>query len=597
MEIDSISSPTPKFRPDREEKEEGCFIGPLPRSDELGLSWNETDNDRVGAGFWNNGNTCYLNAVLQCTVHTVPLVEKLRSLQKTHSCDGEENNYFCSLCALRHLVDECIENSGRAISPNVFINNLRKISNYFQLGQQEDAHEFLHCLLDSLHNCCLDPSTKDKPLAMNEDSLVKHVYGGRLISQLRCSECGHCSNTSEPLLDLSLDIADADSLINALESFTKIESIEETKFTCEGCKAKVLMEKQTKIDQAPEVISLHLKRFENDGLFIQKIDKSVDYPLELDLKPFLCCPKDDEQTMYDLYAVLVHIGGAYCGHYYCCVRSSPTTWHSMDDSKVNTVSEAEVLNEKAYILFYIKKGSSPWFSSLMDLHKMENSPLSVLDRRLFPSSLEETSSSTETPERDDEGPTSPHNDVSHDSITSQPGTYCSLTTERDHSLHSCPLNSTGHQPGTQPTKRTSPNHISIDVLFDGDSSEEEKENTIPQVNVAPEAKKVDQEGEAAPVAAKSVDPSLTRLLRGLPNSRRSGLMSCLPPSSKPVGKRASLATGRQAFEKRRKGFSEVNSSDGEGGHCRQPTRVRQQLTTASSKSLSPRSLKRGLFRV
>ncbi|KAJ6830637.1 ubiquitin carboxyl-terminal hydrolase 21-like isoform X1 [Iris pallida] len=297
MEVDCVSSPTPKFRPDREEKED-CFLGTFAPNNELDLFWNEIDNDRVGAGLWNNGNTCYLNAVLQCIVHTVPLVEKLRSLQKTHSCADreEEEDYFCSLCALRCLVDECIAKSGRAISPDVFTNNLSKISNYFQLGQQEDAHEFLHCLLDNLHNCCLDPSIKDKPLTMNEDSLVKHVYGGRLISQLRCSECGHCSNTSEPLLDLSLDIAEADSLINALESFTKIESIEETKFTCEGCKGQVLMEKQTKIDQAPEVISLHLKRFKNDGFFIEKIDKSVDYPVELDLKPFICCPKDDARA-------------------------------------------------------------------------------------------------------------------------------------------------------------------------------------------------------------------------------------------------------------------------------------------------------------
>ena len=72
-----------------------------------------------------------------------------------------------------------------------------------------------------------------------------------------------------------------------------MEKIEETKFTCEGCKSQVLMEKQTKIDQAPPVISLHLKRFRNNGQFIHKIDKFVEYPLELDLRPFISCPKDE----------------------------------------------------------------------------------------------------------------------------------------------------------------------------------------------------------------------------------------------------------------------------------------------------------------
>lgn len=42
------------------------------------------------------------------------------------------------------------------------------------------------------------------------------------------------------------------------------------------------MEKQSKIDQAPLVIFLQLKRFSNEGLFINKTDKFVEYPLELD---------------------------------------------------------------------------------------------------------------------------------------------------------------------------------------------------------------------------------------------------------------------------------------------------------------------------
>lgn len=106
--------------------------------------------------------------------------------------------------------------------------------------------------------------------------------------QLQCCNCGHSSDTYEPSIDLSLEIDDAGSLSTALESFTKIEKIEdpETKFTCEKCKEQVAVEKQLMLDQTPSVAAFHLKRFKNDGSVVEKIDKFVAFPLELDLQPY-----------------------------------------------------------------------------------------------------------------------------------------------------------------------------------------------------------------------------------------------------------------------------------------------------------------------
>ena len=40
------------------------------------------------------------------------------------------------------------------------------------------------------------------------------------------------------------------------------------------------------LDQAPSVAALHLKRFKIDGTSVEKIGKHVQFPLELDLKPY-----------------------------------------------------------------------------------------------------------------------------------------------------------------------------------------------------------------------------------------------------------------------------------------------------------------------
>ncbi|XP_065009047.1 ubiquitin carboxyl-terminal hydrolase 20-like [Musa acuminata AAA Group] len=310
----------------------------------------------VGAALVNLGNTCFLNAVLQCLTHTVPLVQMIRKTDHSASHHGDDAG-FCSFCALKAHINGCLFLSRLVVSPTYLAQNLSKISPHFRLGQQEDAHEFLHSFLDNMHARCLGRTADDRPASLEEDSIVKQVFGGRLRSQLRCCSCGHCSDTFEPLLDLSLEIENVRSVGDALESFTKLERIDdpEVRFTCDGCKAQVSMEKQLKLDQAPQVLALHLKRFKNDGSYSNKIDDFVEYPLELDLNPCLSCPAKEVQSKYDLYAVLVHVGSALSGHYFCYIRSSPSTWHQIDDSQVVSVSEIDALEQQAYVFFYVRK--------------------------------------------------------------------------------------------------------------------------------------------------------------------------------------------------------------------------------------------------
>lgn len=85
-----------------------------------------------------------------------------------------------------------------------------------------------------------------------------------------------------------MEIDNADTLYTALDSFTKIEKIEdpEAKFTCEKCKEQVSIQKQLMLDQPPSVATFHLKRFKNDGSVVEKIGKYVAFPVKLDLQPY-----------------------------------------------------------------------------------------------------------------------------------------------------------------------------------------------------------------------------------------------------------------------------------------------------------------------
>lgn len=340
----------------------------------------------IGAGLWNLGNTCFLNSVLQCFTHTVPLLQNLVTLDHPSKCRRNPED-FCVICALHVQICNSLQSGGRAISPNNFVNNLGNISSLFHRYQQEDAHEFLQCLLDKIDTGCCEMDMQVSNALPQKNSFVKSIFGGRLKSQLKCCNCDHCSITLEPIIDLSLEIKDVGTLVDALKSFTQMEKMEDSdsKFICDNCKKEVVLEKQFTLDQAPSVATFHLKRFKNDGHHVEKIDKDIKYPLELDLQRFTGGSEnlDQGKLNYELYAVIVHSGVSYSsGHYFCYIRSSPGTWFLMDDSRVVIVREQDVLSQEAYILFYAKQGTpcfSSFYSEMCNKSSISTSPNSVLD--------------------------------------------------------------------------------------------------------------------------------------------------------------------------------------------------------------------------
>ncbi|XP_042439618.1 ubiquitin carboxyl-terminal hydrolase 21-like [Zingiber officinale] len=547
MAADPLLSGDPKFTALDPMGGRSSFFSPSPVCERTRL---------VGAGLKNLGNTCFLNAVLQCLTHTVPFVQKIR--MTGHSpCFRGANGDFCSLCALKQHINSCLLLPGFVISPVNFAENLSKISPYFQLGQQEDAHEFFQSLLDRIHSCCLVSKSEDWKSSLDKDSFVTQVFGGRLRSQLRCCGCGHLSNSFEPHLDLSLEIDNVDSVVNALASFTRLEKIDdsEIKLNCNGCKSQVKMEKQLKLDLAPEVLALHLKRFKNVGNTCYKIYDSVEFPLELDLSSFLSCPVDEVQCKYNLSTVLVHIGSPYSGHYYCFVRSSPSTWYQIDDHKVTRVSEAYVLEQEAYVLFYVKKGTSCWFSNFMDTKKKHieddmngTSPISVLnghERYLSsPTNSEDCFSSLrESPDglisfgssnnvslvgHIETNPVVPNCGNAEKILSDKFVTHLTLQSKMKGEENSVggddrpPIKSAGWSMSVQ----------DLDDLSEDEITEDEKDDLPP----AEECKAANEQtyqpvgNQTAPEPMKDdtqVNKAFNRLIRGMPKSRRSGILACL----------------------------------------------------------------------
>lgn len=189
---------------------------------------------------------------------------------------------------------------------------------------------------------------------------------------------------------------------DCLKNFTECEVMDgNNKVACNQCAINTKATKQYLIYKPPNILILHLKRFEfGDHNGIRKKGHHVKFPLQLDLSPFRSQPSE---TLYSLYAIVKHTQrGKNNGHYTAYVKvrpniaasdprwqllskrqrgqrqrsqssgqiddaqdnhtateaadatSMPTraVWYKVSDTDVEMVEEDKILNTQAYLLFY-----------------------------------------------------------------------------------------------------------------------------------------------------------------------------------------------------------------------------------------------------
>ena len=358
--------------------------GDLYALEDVRMTWKAPR--RAGAGLANLGNTCFLNAVLQCLTHTPALAHfALSGEHKKFQTRGGGENSFNALYELGEHIVRALNSSGRTIAPIAFVKNLRALSKTFRKGRQEDAHEFVRCLLDAMHKRCVDVvKPKLKPNSpRSETTFLWKVFGGKLRSQVNCKTCGRNSETFDSFLDLSLDVVRCKSVLGAFKAFTVTEVLDgDNKYKCEGKSANSKphfskASKQFTVNEPPNVLALQLKRFAYVPFGRGKLSHFVEYPLELDITPYISeeRPNSSGAAVYELFAVLVHAGNSSnSGHYYCFVKAATGTWVEMDDEVVSPVSEKTVLKQQAYLLFYSRKNAPGTFEEINNSKMYRNIP-------------------------------------------------------------------------------------------------------------------------------------------------------------------------------------------------------------------------------
>ncbi|KAK2585424.1 hypothetical protein KPH14_010092 [Odynerus spinipes] len=328
-------------------------------------------------GLTNRSNYCYINSILQALLACPPFYNLLIALP--HSKGTYKNSStplidnmikfvheFTPLSDSARLArkdrvhkrgDNAIADiqSGMAFEPSYVYTMLKNTSSagvFSVEGRQEDAEEFLSCLLNGINDEMLEliklVNNESNP-ANNAETNINYshveeewkVMGPKNKGSItRCTEFGRTplsdifrgqlrsrvsrvgeqpTDNVQPFFTLQLDIEKAESVTKALEILVGKDQLEG--MTCSKTKQQIEAWKQVTLEELPVILILHLKWFDYKLDGCSKIFKKVEFPIDLKVDAKFLSPNigkklNPKQKQYKLFAVTYHVGKETTkGHY------------------------------------------------------------------------------------------------------------------------------------------------------------------------------------------------------------------------------------------------------------------------------------------
>lgn len=259
-----------------------------------------------------------MSVILQSIIHN-PIIRAyyLAEGHKKEECEREA----CTSCALDDIFNDFFgQEKHEGYGAVQMLQSCWKGGGGLAGYSQQDAHEYLGFILNSLHsaNTAEDDDsqgniTQPKDAAAKDCTCVIHqTFGGLLKSTVTCSTCKNTTTALDPFMDLSLDIRNTPTtvkkklkLINGtsttkeilpmdltecLDRFTSTETLsaEGGNYHCTTCGSAQEAKKKLSLVRLPPVIPIHLKRFRHEKTLAtsSKIETEIHFPLTLDLSPY-----------------------------------------------------------------------------------------------------------------------------------------------------------------------------------------------------------------------------------------------------------------------------------------------------------------------
>ncbi|KAI8999506.1 hypothetical protein BC832DRAFT_534200 [Gaertneriomyces semiglobifer] len=261
-----------------------------------------------------------------------------------------EQNQDTLLSSLRELFLKIASQKKRTgvVAPQQFVTILKKENELFRSTMHQDAHEMLNYLLNAIAEILVRHRTElgEKLRSILREALlsdsrapaswVHALFEGVLTNETKCLTCETVTSRDEAFLDLSVDVEPNCSLSSCLRNFSREETLrQKNKYFCDHCRSLQEAQKRMKIKRTPNILAVHLKRFKYQERLQRYVKLSYRVPFPLELRLFNTTDgAADPDRLYQLFAVIVHIGtGPHHGHYVTLVKSHDK-WLLCDDDDV-----------------------------------------------------------------------------------------------------------------------------------------------------------------------------------------------------------------------------------------------------------------------
>lgn len=271
-------------------------------------------------GLVNEGNTCYMNSILQNLVN-IPLI-----YNGILAIPSKEDDKLFSFQKLIYFLKHKKSEIHSVIKFSDYIQNSLFLGNFI-FKTQQDAQEIYLYLFEYLSN-------KEKEYC--NQCLLSKVCQGIIQNDIRCEEKDYSSSIKESFFFLSLNINGCLTLYECFEKFLQVEKLtEDNSLQIENKKYEAT--KTLSFKCLPKILMIHLKRFSID----HKLTQKVIYSNQLNLEGYY-----QDHPLYLLYSVIVHEGNLNHGHYYIFIKQfKEDKWIKFNDSVVSYANEKEVLDD------------------------------------------------------------------------------------------------------------------------------------------------------------------------------------------------------------------------------------------------------------
>jgi ubiquitin C-terminal hydrolase len=285
-------------------------------------------------GLKNQAATCYMNSMLQLLFH-LPAFRKLVYGIPVDPSDA--NSIPLNLQQLFCL----LEISPVAVETTALIQSFGWTA--ADAFQQHDVQEFLRVFLTKLGE-------------KGASAEIAGLFGGTIVNYLRCIDVDYSWNKTEEFYDVQLVVKGNRGLAESLAQFVAEDMLAgSNQYQVDGVGQDAV--RGCRFGTLPPILHIHLTRFEWTAVGQMKVSDRFEFPSVLDLGPF-CAEATD--AVYELFAVLAHLGGSFGGHYFACCRpSAAEEWLRFNDKDVGRAQDP-FLFDSAYFLCYVRRSDIPW---------------------------------------------------------------------------------------------------------------------------------------------------------------------------------------------------------------------------------------------